>query len=80
MIHYYAVTLIESETEYSMLQSELKLCTALLNITPYARMLPGLSITLAEAIASQLGKEKTLFAKWAQRTPILTNQALRACQ
>ena len=52
MIHYYAVTLIESETEYSMLQSELKLCTALLNITPYARMLPGLSITLTEAIAS----------------------------
>ena len=50
LVHYYGMTMIETEDEYSMLQSELKLCTTLLNMTPYARMLPGLSVHLSNTI------------------------------
>ncbi len=43
LLHYYCISLIETESESMMLQCELKICTTLLNVTPYARMLPGLS-------------------------------------
>ena len=78
-MHYYAVTMIETETEYSLLQSELKMCTTLLNITPYARMLPGLSVLLTETVIGQLKTDTSLFTKFANRGPTLTNAALRAC-
>lgn len=78
-MHYYAVTMIETETEYSLLQSELKMCTTLLNITPYARMLPGLSVLLTETMIGQLKTDTSLITKFANRGPTLTNTALRAC-
>ena len=54
LTHYYAVTLLETETESSMLSSELKLCTTLLSTTPYARMLPGLSVLLTDTVLKQI--------------------------
>ena len=80
LLHYYAVTLLETETEYTLLQSELKLCTTLLNTTPYARMLPGLSVLLTETVLDQLKSDQSQLAKWSQRVPALTNSALRTLQ
>lgn len=50
LIHYYMVVTVENETEFQMLQMQLKLCTTLLQITPYARMLPGLSTLLGRMV------------------------------
>ena len=57
LLHYYAISMLETETEASMLPSELKLCSTILSITPYARLLPGLSSQLTEAILGQLRDE-----------------------
>ena len=65
LMHYYTVSMIETETEYTMLQSELKMCTTLLNITPYARMLPGLSVLLTDTVICQLKNDSSQFMKWA---------------
>ena len=43
-------------------------------------MLPGLSVLLTDTVIGQVSKDATLFAKWAQRAPTLTNAALRTCQ
>ena len=50
MMHVYLATLIETETQEQALFSELKLSVALLNATPYARMLPGLQADLLEPV------------------------------
>ena len=65
LMHYYSATLLENESEYSMLSCELKLCSTLLGMTPYARMLPGLSVMLTDTVLGQLKADSSTFAKWS---------------
>lgn len=72
--------MIESETKEYALFSALKLCAVLLNVTPYARMLPGLQVTLLETVVSQIRSPTSLLNKWAARMPSLMNLAIKVVQ
>jgi len=63
-----------------MLQSHLKLCSTLLEITPYVKMLPGLSLQLTQCVFEQLRDESSLLSQFSARAPATTVYALRTCQ
>lgn len=53
LLHYYLITLLQTEKDQQLLQSEIRLCGTLLSITPYSKMLPGLSTLLLTQLISK---------------------------